>query len=286
MERWKAKRLIVNADDLALHAAVNRAVFRTHREGIVSSATILVGGSAFLEAVEKLPDHPRLGIGVHLCLVDQKPVCKPDEIPSLVEEDGRLQKSYAVFTKKYFLRRISIEEVRREWRAQLSRAADVGLKITHLDSHQHLHVLPRLLPVAADLARHFGVEFIRLPADDPALGIRAPSGVRRAQGAFLAGLADRARRKLQQWGLRSSDAFFGFACGGNLGRDHWLRLIPKLREGVTEIMVHPGDDDVTLRIATGWDYHWEAEAAALTDREVCALLERHEVQLVHYGELS
>lgn len=282
----KIKRLIVNADDLALHPLVNRAVFRAHREGIVTSATILAGGTAFSDAVNSLKDHPSLGVGIHLCLVDQKPVTDPQKIPSLVNFEGRLWKDYSVFLKRYLSGRINKSEVRIELESQIKKALDRGIQLTHMDSHQHLHILPGLTPIFAEIGRKYGMKKVRIPRESISLPEKSSSKVRNLQGWIVARLAEKSRRVFYQAGLSSTDNFFGFSTGGNMSKETWLKLIPALLPGITEVMVHPGEENSTLKSATGVSYHWVEETAALTDPEILSLLEKEGIQRIHYGDLD
>lgn len=282
----EVKRLIVNADDLGLHSLVNRAIFRAHREGIVTSTTILAGGAAFNEAVSGLTQHPDLGVGLHLCLVEQRPVSAPEKIPSLVDAEGRLFASHAVFIRKYLLRKISLADVRVELEAQAEKAANSGLILTHYDSHQHLHLLPGVASLVVEIGKKFGINRVRISADDAWAGLASTSWKRRLQGRLVSKLAAKRRRQFAQSGLISTDRFVGFSRGGCLFKSDWLGLIPKLHPGVTEIMVHPGENNVTLDSSTGWDYHWEEELEALIDPEIKSLLKEHGVQLINFGDLS
>ncbi len=284
--RFEAKRLIVNADDLALHPAINRAIFKAHREGIVTSSTMLVGGSAFIEAVEEAKSHPNLGIGIHLCLVDQKPVSRPDEIPSLVAEDGLLPKTHLAFLKRALAGRIKLDEVQGELNAQVAKALDAGLKPTHLDSHQHLHIFPQIVPLVAEIGKKYNIKRIRVPYDYPAYILKSRSLRRRLEGAIVAILARRSNRIFARNGISSTDYFFGFARGGDFSKDTWVNFLPKVLSGVTEIMVHPGENNVILKSDTGWDYHWEEELSALTDSEIRDIIEKHDIQLTHFGKIN
>lgn len=280
------RRLIVNADDLGLHPLVNQAVFFAHREGIVTSTTILTGGAAFHEAVEGLKQHPNLGVGLHICLIDQPPVSGQEKIPSLLDSQGRLWKSHSTFVWRYLLGRISLAEVKAEFEAQLEKALNSGLNLTHFDSHQHLHLLPGIASVVAELGEKFGIFRVRIPADDPSVGLRASSRFRSLQSRIVSKLAYNCRCQFESQGWRSSNHFIGFSRGGHLLKRDWLRLIPRLSDGVTEIMVHPGENNIILDSSFGWKYRWEEELAALVDPEVKSLLEKHGVQLIHFGDLS
>jgi len=282
----EAKRLIVNADDLGLHASVNRAIFRAHREGIVTSSTILVGGTAFNEALSGIKENPELGVGVHLCLVDQFPVSDPVHIPTLVNAEGRFFSTYGLFLRHYLLGKIDLVDVRRELEAQISMAIEGGITPTHLDSHQHLHLLPRISRLVFDLSRKYGIKRIRIPAESAMSGLKADSWKRRFQGKLVSLLAEARRREFGRLGMLMPDHFVGFARGGRMDAPAWRNLIPRLRGGVTEVMVHPGDDNKALTAYSGWDYHWSEELKALTDPEIRSSLEAHGIQLIHYGDIS
>lgn len=281
----EAKRLIVNADDLALHSAVNRAVFRTHREGIVTSTSLLAGGAAFSEAVEESKHHPGLGIGLHLCLVEQAPVSDPDSIPSLVGSNGRLVSNYSIFLKRYLLGKIHREDIKSELEAQVTKAVDHGLTLTHLDSHQHLHILPGIARMVEEIGRRFGIKKIRIPAENVRIAGSPVMSKRGLQGRWVYSLAQSCRKMLKHSGWTTPDRFLGFMQGGRMLREDWRSLIPRLPAGVTEIMVHPGEDDLILKSHTGWDYCWEDELSALVDPEIKALLEEHNIELINFGDL-
>jgi len=282
----ESRRLIVNADDFALHPSVNRAILLAHREGIVTSTTILAGGMAFFDAGEELKSCPELGIGVHLCLVDQKPVLKPEEVPSLVDHEGRFCASYAGFLKRYLLRQVPLEQVRRELEAQVGRIRDLGLKITHLDSHQHLHLLPGIARIVADVARKFDIRCIRVPAEQ-VKGHQGPTSfTRRLQGRLVFRLAQKRRREFSRQGFRFPDHFFGFSQGGKMLLNDWLKLLPRLPAGASEVMVHPGADTQELRACFGWGYHWGEELQALIHPQLRLLIMQQNIQLINYGDLA
>jgi hopanoid biosynthesis associated protein HpnK len=282
---WTAKQLIVNADDCGLHSAVNHAIFNTHREGIVTSTTILAGGSAYTEAVEGVKKLPDLGVGIHLCLVDQFPVSSPDKIPSLLDYNGRLHASHQVFSGNYFSGKIALDEVHIELKAQIERALDSGLKLTHFDSHQHLHLLPKIAVEIGELARHFGLNKTRIPIDNKHLGRRTGSLKRKIEGLIVNNFASRARTIYSGFGISSTDRFYGFACGGRLDLEVWKTLLPLIADGVTEIMVHPGDNDDILSSETNWGYAWQSELEALMHSDTQSLIKQHNIQLVNFGNL-
>jgi predicted glycoside hydrolase/deacetylase ChbG (UPF0249 family) len=154
--------LIVYADDLGMSAGINRAIFAGHDGGIVTSTSLLATGAAFDEAIEGLASRPRLGVGVHLCLHEERPVLPAERIPSLVGADGRLLPLGQVL-RKALSGRIAGDEVEAELSAQVERAQAAGVAVDHFDSHCHLHAFPAIARVVARVARRHGIRRIRRP---------------------------------------------------------------------------------------------------------------------------
>jgi Uncharacterized protein conserved in bacteria len=159
------KKLIVNADDFGLHADVNQAIIQGHKLGCITSTSLMPTGTAAEAAAALAKETPTLGVGVHLTLVAERPVLPPEKVPSLVDADGRFFPDHMVFIKKYLMGKIAMAELRAECAAQIERIEDWGLKPTHLDSHQHLHVLPGLFDICLELAEKHRIKKMRLPAE-------------------------------------------------------------------------------------------------------------------------
>ena len=157
------KRLIVNADDFGLHAAVNHGIRDAYSGGIVTSTSLMAVGAAFDEAVAIARDCPELGVGVHLTLVGARPVASA--VASLVDGKGDFCASYPVFLRRYLQGTIRRDEVARELAAQIEKVTQAGIRPTHLDSHQHLHVVPGISAIVLDLARRFAIPAVRIPAE-------------------------------------------------------------------------------------------------------------------------
>src|SRR2546430_4963 len=129
--RW----LIVNGDDFGLTVGVNAGIERACREGILRSASAMSTGAALKDAAERRRQLPQLGIGLHLTLAGERPACRPDEVPSLVDRNGLLLPSYRAFLFRYLGGAIRAAEVLREFRAQAALVLKSGLPLDHLDSH-------------------------------------------------------------------------------------------------------------------------------------------------------
>lgn len=281
------KRLIVNADDFGIHPLVNAAIIKAHENGCVTSTSLMATGVAFDEAVAFAAGQPRLGIGVHLVLVGERPVSEPGSIPTLVDGEGRLPAQYPAFLASYLTGRISLDEVRSELTAQIAKVAATGLAISHIDSHQHLHVLPGIDDIVFDLAAAFKIKAVRVPAEPPFFTGGYPFSLGRFLGRLgLTVLAARAGRRAKGRGLAAPDHFFGMLAGGNLRQEYLLNIIDSLPPGVSEIMTHPGADDAVLGAGYNWQYSWQAELAGLTSPAVRQSLADRGIDLISFRELG
>jgi len=243
-------RVIVHADDFGLHPALNESVERAHREGVVTSASLMPLGPAFGDAVQRSQAMPALDLGLHFTLVG---------LPGLPPTLGAFLSGYA--RGAWPARRVADA-----LRGQLQ--AVRGLEISHLDSHQHLHALPSIMRVVCPIAAAQGIQAIRLPLDGLALAPVAPA--RRAQAAALAAMARLSRRYIAASGLRTSDHFSGMAVSGHLTASTLAAYLQNAQEGLTEIVCHPGADNRALSQAFDWGYDWEGETAALCSPEARA----------------
>lgn len=277
-------RLIVHADDFGLSERVNEGVVDAHLNGILTSTSIMACAPAFDHAVTLAKATPSLDIGVHLTLIEERPLTDPAKVPSLVDETGHFHKHITVFAKRYFRGLINPEEVRLELDAQIARIREAGLEISHLDSHQHVHMLPGILKVAQDLGAKHGIAPMRLPRErvSPYM-LSSPGGLSRiAQQLVLNHFCRRARQRFGP----TTDRFAGFYYGGKLDTDALLRVVSSLPEtGSCELMCHPGEDDPASE-KLHWGYAWANELSALKNASVAAEIERRGIRLISYRNLT
>lgn len=281
MKQTAGARLIVHADDFGLSEAVNRGVLAAHENGIVTSTSIMAGGDAFAHAVALAKSHPSLDVGVHLTLTEQRPVA--DSVPSLVDGQGRFAPHAAQFALRYLRGSVALADVRAELAAQIRRVREHGIAPSHLDGHQHVHVLPGVAGVVAELARENGIRAVRVPAE-------------RVHG-YMFGDLSRLKRVAEQLAvgalaglsplapLRRVDRFVGFYFGGRLTEQNLRTVLMRLpRRATVELMCHPGLDDPSGTHAD-WGYSWAAETAALSSPAIRGLLAERGVQLIGYRDV-
>jgi predicted glycoside hydrolase/deacetylase ChbG (UPF0249 family) len=275
-------KLIVNGDDLGLCEEVNEGIRQAHLHGVLTSASIVANGAAFDHAIHICRSLPRLDIGVHLTLVEEAPVL--ESVKSLIGFGSKLHRSASTFATRYMTGRIALQDVEHELEAQVRKVLDQGVKVTHLDGHQHLHMLPKVFKIAVKLARKYDIGAVRYPAERVSLDmIRNWHLVSRAIQLLPLKLCCYLGRDADVF---RTDHFVGFIHGGNLSKQNLAKLIQCLpRDGTCELMCHPGLED-TDSPYSHWGYHWSDELEALMDPATLDLIRRHEIQLTSYGELT
>jgi predicted glycoside hydrolase/deacetylase ChbG (UPF0249 family) len=267
-------QLIVNADDFGISEAVNRGIVDAHDHGIVTSTSLMATGSAFEHAVELARSRPRLAVGVHLALTEQRPLTAA---LGFVTAEGRLPQHTAQLLRQILRKRVPLPDVHRELDAQIRRVRAAGIAISHLDGHQHVHVLPGVARVVAALAEAHGISAVRYPAERlRGYMLRDAKQLRRvAEQAALSLFCKSAPFER----LRRSDGFAGFYFGGRLDEASLATVLDHLpADGTVELMCHPGDED--MRPTAEWQYAWAAERDALTSPRIRELVLARGLRLV------
>jgi chitin disaccharide deacetylase len=277
-------KLIVNADDLGISEAVNEGILEAHLNGILTSASVMANGVAFEHAMRLCRSIPSLGLGIHLTLVEEAPLLSAAAIPSLVDRGGRLHRDATTFMRKYVAGKIHLQDVWSELEAQIRKVLSQGIEISHLDSHQHLHMLPQIRDITIALANKYNIPAIRVPREHlrPYM-LRRAGGISRLCQLFVLNAFCRLGKKMP---ARRTDRFVGFFFGGNLHKENLHKLLQSLPiSGTCELMCHPGMEDPTTRYSH-WGYHWSEELSALTDPEIPKILRRQRIDLISYRQLA
>jgi len=281
------RRLIVNADDFGLTLPITEGTIDAFERGILTSASFVATGDAFAHAAQYAASHPDLDAGVHLMIVHSRPVLPPEGIRSLVQEDGRFLPGYGEFMARYLSGGVRDEEVEAEWSAQIARLRGAGVRITHLDSHQHLHLVPGLFRIALRIARANGILAMRFP--------RVPTVLRRAErGSVRRSLEFLPLRLMEQSnlphlnasGIRTPDRFFGFHSTGHLDQKALRSVLFGVPQGTSELVCHPGTGEPEPSPIMAWEYEWRAELEALTSPETRRIVESQGIELTTFADLA
>jgi chitin disaccharide deacetylase len=258
------KRLIINADDFGFTNDVNAGIVQGHREGILTSTTLMANGNAFEDAVRLARETPSLDIGCHLVLVQGRSLVTGREFPE------RLRDVVAALVG----RRLNVYA---ELRAQIEKILNAGIRPTHLDSHKHTHILPHIFRQVVRLAQEFDIAYVRLPLDHTAPFVRIPSAL----------VSRYYRRLARETKVRMTDHFLGFRLTGSLTEKTFAAALASVREGTTELMCHPGYLGPELGQAqTRLKESRVRELEALTSPYIRELIGRQEIQLTDFGALA
>ncbi|MFA6523200.1 MAG: ChbG/HpnK family deacetylase [Candidatus Peribacteraceae bacterium] len=278
-----SRRLIINADDLGANPQRTHGILQCFEFGIVRSASLFPNFSDS----EKAAKHARekgLPVGLHLNLVEEEPLCKPGDIASLLEADGRFfnrDKLWGLLDEG----RVETEHLEREIRAQFEWCHDQGLTLTHVSGNWDCHVHPAVLAALLPLLERFGLRFVRIPCEEPL----PPAGfeVPEEQLAEIRRINERAKAArgfLSAHDIASTDHFRGHTLLGNSSLKNLRHILTRLPEGTTELMVHPGSQ---CGFGTPFDLdpQRQTELRMLTDESIPLLLTERKIELISWAEL-
>jgi predicted glycoside hydrolase/deacetylase ChbG (UPF0249 family) len=276
--------LIVHADDFGLSEKISDGIVLAHKEGVLTSTSVIATGKAFVHAMETCRSLPTMDLGVHLTLVEERPVLNPSAIPSLVNANGFFFDHATTFIRRYATGNISLMEIRQEFEAQIKRVLDWHIPVSHLDTHQHLHGLPAIRHIVDDLAGKYRIPAVRYPREKlrwyMLRNIRMlPRTLQLLALNFFCRLGNTPVPA-------HTDHFAGFYFGGYLTRTNLRTLIDNLPpHGSCEMMCHPGLPDAS-GVYGHWNYHWADELDALLDPQLPELLRHNGIHLIGYRDLA
>jgi predicted glycoside hydrolase/deacetylase ChbG (UPF0249 family) len=259
--------LIVNADDFGLCKEITIGIIHAYRQGIVTATSVAVNGRYFKESIPLLKDSG-IDAGIHLMITGgEKPVS--GNIPGLIDSNGFFLKSYREVIPRIMLGRFDQNALEKELSQQISLLLDNNISVSHIDSHQHLHLLPGIRNMVMDLARQFHIRWIRVPQ-------ARMTGVK---GLGMNMLANNFKKGLKKQNLAFTDTFLGFEQGGHMDEATLSALLKTLHSGVTELMVHPGYDASAYY---NWGYAWQDELNALTSDTIKELIKSIGITLTNF----
>jgi chitin disaccharide deacetylase len=257
----KKKILRVNADDFGFTKGITDGILHAHLNGIVTHTSIMAQGLDFERAAKIAKATPTLGFGVHLTISWGQSVAPAERIPTLLNSERRFF-TFGQVTLRSLMGRIDPKQLYAEWAAQLEKVLDVGLVLTHLDSHHHMHLLPTFFPVIRELSQYYQIPYIRKPLE--LINLKEPSLIKRIIFYVLC---------MRAWPRPTSDTFYGLSLQKSGDYSRTLKeIIKEIPSGITELMVHPGWVDDDLRREDSMGASREKELTALCDPTLKGLL--------------
>ncbi|MEH1767954.1 MAG: hopanoid biosynthesis-associated protein HpnK [Nostoc sp.] len=293
---------IINGDDFGFSEGVNQAIIKAHKEGVLTSTSLMVSADAAKEAVNLAKANPNLAVGLHLVLICGRSVLPPEQIPHLVDKQGNFSNSPFFAGLRYQFVKETYQELRQEIRAQLEKYRSTGLPLSHVDGHLHLHVHPVVLRILVDLAPEFDIKVIRLPSEELGMTLRVNRSHLLTKLVW-SGVFGRLRRYgeklLESQGISFTQRVYGLLQTGGITEEYLLGLIPQIQANLVEIYSHPAmsrlgnswrgyananaiyGDSLNEELVTG-----EAELAALLSSKVREALLNNGFEITNHHFLS
>lgn len=271
------KRLIVTADDFGVAAEVNEAVEQAHTKGVLTAASLMVGGGAVQDAVERAHRLASLRVGLHVVLIEGRPVLPPDQVPDLVDASGRFRRDMVACAVDIFFKPAARRQLAAEVQAQFEAYRATGLPLDHVNTHKHFHLHPTIAGTILKVGRGYGLKAMRVPTEPRAVLAKAePEAV--FSRAYVTGpWSELVRHRLRRAGVATADHVFGLRWSGALTPARLEALLRHLPDGLSEIYLHPAVSGGFDGAAEG--YRYAEEFAALTDPGVIAAIRAADVQL-------
>jgi hopanoid biosynthesis associated protein HpnK len=270
------RRLIVNADDFGRSKPINEAIVRAHREGILTTASLMVNEPACVEAVAVAKENPRLGVGLHLTLLCGHAASPSEKIPGLVNERNEFTNASVSAGIKYFFCRELRAQLEIEVATQFERFHATGLKLDHVNGHLHMHLHPVVFDILMRRASEWGISHFRLTRDPFWLNARLAKGTwfyRTSHAIIYRLLSARSRRALVQRGIKFTPRVFGLLQNARVDEAYMKKLVPLLLPGDSELYSHPSLDE------------FKHEFDALVSPAVKQLVRDQNIELIRYQDL-
>lgn len=284
------KKVIINADDFGLTEGINKGIIEAHKKGVVTSTSLMTNMPAFYDAVRLAKDNPCLSVGVHLNIVRGEPVLPLGNIGTLVDKEGFFLRNIFKIIIGIYQHKIDLIELESEWAAQIERALENGILVTHLDSEKHLHLIKPALKVIVGLAKRYKILKIRAINEPMNLNKIFLNHFRIFRKCFYKTLVvNFLSNQIQD--LRSTDYCYGSCEAGNMILEKYRNLFSCLEDGVTEIMCHPGyiagEQERTLLIRNRYSLigKRERELQALINPKFSELVKQFNISLVSYKDI-
>jgi chitin disaccharide deacetylase len=238
-------QVIVNGDDFGRSQEVNEGIIQAFRAGALTSCSLMVSGEAFDQAVRLAQENDSLAVGIHLVTVQGKAVLPHTEIPHLTDRQGNFSDNPVTAGLKYYFSRSAREQLKKELAAQFHRFLSTGLKLSHVDSHLHMHVHPVIFAIALELAELHQVRRMRIPCDDFPLAVRFQryhSGERALAFFIFWLLTRRMHKRLRERNFVFAERVYGYLFSGRMTLEYVLYVLDHLSAATNEIYFHPSSE--------------------------------------------
>jgi predicted glycoside hydrolase/deacetylase ChbG (UPF0249 family) len=267
------KYLIITADDLGLAKSINEGIAKACLEGVVSSVSVIPTGEAFDDALKVIKELELKEVGAHLALTETKPLLN----------SSKFYKNHNQFLKSVLFKEAAPDMIRKELKAQLELLKTSGAKITHINSHEHIHMMPEVLNIFISLAKEFNVPALGYPRGDRPV---RPFNINDIyKKSILSYFSKKTTELFRNSGLFYTDQFLGLLDAGKLKEDILIEMLSGLKDGVTELVCHPGFLSPEVVDRYKWHINAEEELFVLTSYRIKNAIKNNGIKIAAYGEL-
>lgn len=271
------KKLIVTADDFGISKEVNEAVETAHKNGILTATSLMVAEPFAQDAVDRAKLLPNLGVGLHVALSRAHPASRPQDIPDLLDDSGLFRANLVSSGFRFFFLPAVRRQLKAEITAQFEAFAKTGLRLDHVNAHNHLHLHPTVLSLILQIGKSFGLKSIRLPLDDTSKGLGA---------VFLKPWLALMKARLNKQGIRHNDVLLGLEETGYLDSKTLISLVEGLSERTAELMCHPATGPWPGMDSMAKDFRHDLEFKALIDEASIKAICDNGVLLIAYRDIE
>lgn len=280
------KFIIINADDFGLCEGVNRAIAEAHKNGILTSTTLMTNMPSAEEAIKIAKQLPTLGVGIHLNLTQGQPLSNEPLVRMLTNTNGEFAYSANKLAWNSLVSSKFRAAIKAELAAQIQWAIDRGIKPTHLDSHKHIHSFPSIYKIVCSLAKQFNINAIRFTYEPtrvfyPPWPSSDKDGPKRTR---LTRIMARINR-LQNPKFLKTKATYGIAHTGKIDINFFKALVSEPLLASAEVITHPGFTEGLEKFKTRLVESRKLEFDTLCSNEVGQFLQDAGIKLIHYGQL-
>ena len=280
------KKLIVTGDDFGISTEVNEAIEEAHRHGILSTASLMIGAEAALDAIDRARRLPSLRVGLHLVVVDGPAILPAGANPDFSATKGNTYRRLVRAGIHFFFSPNARRQLEAEIRAQFQAFQDTRLLLDHVNFHHHMHLHPTVLKILLKVGKEYGLRAVRLPYEPPILSWQASRKAlfrKLVIWLFLHPWITFFKSRLRGQNVLSNDLVYGMNDSGSMNLNLVLRFLKYLPDGVTEIYFHP----IISRIdSSGKGNNCEKEFEALTSPRVHQMILASGIQLVGFSDLG
>ncbi len=235
---------IFNADDFGISQGVNQAIIKAHKEGVLNSTSIMITLKYAPQAIEMAKDMPYLNIGLHGNLTNETAVLSSQEIPLLVDVNSKFKHGFVNLMVLSLLHPKELKrQVKAEIKAQIEKARQAGLQLSHLDSHRHVHMIPIIFKAFMELCQEYNIPRLRVVNENPLSTIKVTQSKEWIKdGGLIKNLVliSCAVCNRLLWGYKSDTYFYSIINTCKLSRDKFNNIqVPDCYQAV-EIGIHPG----------------------------------------------